>query len=415
VLTYLEDRGVRETIAMRDLTVIVRTQSGKESRWSGSSNVDGIAEASLEIVGPGETLTVEVDQKGEREPLAFGVVTPPASWAAQSRSTESAAAARPSKREGAIGLEVVVEGERLVVGWESTVWARAIDPGGDPARTTIVVTPEPGLVLDRASKVGCDGWAELRVVAQAHVVGVQIDAKDPEGRTGTWFGALPVAPGAFFIGSARSIPAGQAQTATLVAPNPRSVVYAEVDDEVGRVFASALTLSVEPGDPTPRARFAMPPLAPGLHWIVVSGEPRGAERLAGAAIAKPFLVGSAPGVQPEEACSIGPWLARRPAAGFPRWLAVDGMSTRGASNRSRHRAGLFIGLLSLFAAAVLEILLLTATSREARAMMLLAELDEPEAERERVTARSPGGGLAIALLVAMLGFALLAALMIAKA
>ena len=66
-------------------------------------------------------------------------------------------------------------------------------------------------------------------------------------------------------------------------------------------------------------------------------------------------------------------------------------------------------------AAVLEVLLLTAASREARAVMLLAELDEglEENAAERVTARTPGGGLAIALLGAMLCFALLAALMIA--
>jgi hypothetical protein len=91
------------------------------------------------------------------------------------------------------------------------------------------------------------------------------------------------------------------------------------------------------------------------------------------------------------------------------------MATRGAGNRSRHRAGLFIGLVSLFAAAVLEILLLTAASREARAALLLAELDGDEAQADRVTARSPGGGLVIGILVALLGFALLSALMIAKA
>ncbi len=203
----------------------------------------------------------------------------------------------------------------------------------------------------------------------------------------------------------------------LVAPNPRNVVYAEVDDDHGRVFAAALPVVVEQGDPVPRARLTIPGLANGLHWLVVSGEPRGAEHLAGAAIAKPFLVGASPEFK-ERLCGLGPWLAQRPPTnGFPRWLALDGMQTRGAKNRARHRMGLVIGLGSLLLAAVLEILLLTAASREARAVMMLAEREggAPDEDVGKVVTQAPGGGLAIAILVALLGFALLAALMIARA
>ncbi|MBX3207253.1 MAG: hypothetical protein KF764_19555 [Labilithrix sp.] len=417
VLTYLEDRGTRETLGVSDLTVIARSK-GHESRWSGASNADGVAEPSLALPGlaPNDPVEIEVRAAGDAEPLARGFVDwqSPA-WAREPTDDGARAAVRPSKREGAIALDVLVEGERLVVGEATPLWAHVGAPGGDASRVTLTLTPEAGLRLDEdTAKIGCDGWAEIAAVADGHVAGIQIDAKDPDGRHGTWFGALPVAPGAFFVGAPRFVRAGTKETAVLVAPNPRTVVYAEVDDERGRVFAAALPLAVEPGDPVPRARFAMPALAPGLHWIVVSGEPRGAERLAGAAIAKPFLVGDAPGVRPDEACSIGPWLAKRPATGFPRWLALDGMATRGAANRASHRLGLFIGLLALFAAAVLEVLLLTAAAREARAIMLLADLDEPAAARERVTAKPPGGGLAIALLVAVLGFALLAVLMLTK-
>ncbi|HVH46613.1 MAG TPA: hypothetical protein VM925_29935 [Labilithrix sp.] len=415
VLTYLEDRGVRETIAMSELTVIARSK-GKESRWSGASNADGIAEAALAIpdLAPNDPVEVEVRTKTEAEPLARGLVdwmSPP--WGGAPEGAGDRAAVRPSKRQGPIAIDVLVEGERLVVGFETTLWAHVIAP--DPARVKVDVTPEAGLRLEgEDAKVACDGWAKIAAVAEGHVAGMQVEAKDADGRKGVWFGALPVVPGAFFIGAPRFVPAAKAETAVLVAPNPRTVVYAEVDDERGRVFAAALPVVATSDDPVPRARFEMPPLAEGLHWIVVSGEPRGAERLAGAAVAKPFLVGGAPGVRTNEECSIGPWLARRPAAGFPRWLALDGMSTRGASNRASHRLGLFIGLASLFAAAVLEILLLTAAAREARAVMLLADLDDPESERERITAKTPGGGLVIALLVAVMGFALLAVLMIAK-
>jgi hypothetical protein len=184
---------------------------------------------------------------------------------------------------------------------------------------------------------------------------------------------------------------------------------------------------VEPGDPTPRARFALPPLAPGLYWLVVSGEPRGAERMAGAAVARTILVGdgrsglddaggdSGLAVDVHDACSLGPWLAQRPAPGFPRWTAVDGLPARSASNLFRHRLGLAIGIVSLLAAGILETLLLIAASREARVSLQLAELDEDDPAATKVTAKPPGGGLVVALLIAILGFALLAVLLVAKA
>ena len=418
ILTYLEDRGVRETIPIEDLSVVARAR-GKEARWTGASNADGIAEPPLAIADltTGDPVEIEVRSASESEPLARGAVGwHDVRWGSEPGAAERAAA-RPSRREGALGIDVLVEGERLVVGFETTLWIHVT--GADPAKVALEVKPEPGLLVEGTPRLACDGWAEVRGVAPAHVIGVQIDARG-DGPSGLWFGALPVAPGAFFVGMPRVIEAGKGAEAVLVAPNPRNVVYAEIDDTHGRVLAAALPLVVDATDPVPRARLPIPALAPGLHWLTVSGEPRGAERLAGAAIARPFLVvsangvGETDGVRAGEACSVGPWLARRPATGFPRWLAIDGMATRGAPNRARHRLGLFIGLVSLLAAAILEVLLLTAASREARAVLLLADLDDPAAPRTEVTARPPGGGLAVAILVAMLGFTLLAALMIAK-
>ena len=207
----------------------------------------------------------------------------------------------------------------------------------------------------------------------------------------------------------------------LVAPNPRDVVYAELDDTRGRVAAAALPVATEAGDPTPRARFELPPLVPGLYWLVVSGEPRGAEHMAGAAVSKAILVGDgtaglAPdsAVNVQDACMLGPWLAQRQAAGFPRWVALDGLPARSAENRFRHTVGLLIGVLSLLAAGILETLLLVAASREARVSFQLAELDEDDPSAQKVTAQPPGGGVVMAVLIAVLGLALLAVLLIAK-
>jgi hypothetical protein len=324
-------------------------------------------------------------------------------------------ALRPTKREGNIEIDVLVEGGRLVTGFPTAIWMRAKPPPGvSPATITFDTEPEPGLEIASTSKAGCDnGWAERNATALSHVVGITITASAPGGASGKWFGVLPVAAGAFLPSVARLVSEGSPVEAVLAAPNPRTVVYAEVDDESGRAFAAALPVKVEPSDATPRARFTIPPMAAGIHWLVVSGEPRGGEKLGGATIARPFLVGTPPGVEASKPCEVGPWLAQRPAPGFPRWIAVDGFPARNASNRTKHRVGLLIALVSLVSAALLEILLMSAAAREARIELQLAELDE-DATAEKVTARPPGGGLAIAFLAAVLGFALLAALIVMR-
>src|SRR3954463_10368101 len=50
LLTFLDDRGVKETIPMKGIEVVARSK-GHEARWKGESNADGIAEVSLEIEG----------------------------------------------------------------------------------------------------------------------------------------------------------------------------------------------------------------------------------------------------------------------------------------------------------------------------------------------------------------------------
>lgn len=427
VLTYLEDRGVRETVSIPDLTVVARSK-GQEARWRGSSNVDGVAEATFELAGlePNDPVELEVRTASEKDPLASGTIEwpSPSVWGRPPRDPERTSSLRPTRREGAIAIEPFVEGGRLVVGFETSIWLHLTAPALEAARAEVRVAPEVGLRVDRPEpKVACDGWAEAEAVAYGQIATTIITATErpshtgastKEARTGTWSGAFPVAAGAFFVEAPRFVPSAEPSVASLVAPNPRTVVYVEVDDERGRVHAAALTLTATSEAPVPRAKFEMPPLADGLHWIVVSGEPRGAEHLVGPAIAKPFLVGGAPAVLPDEACSIGPWLARRSAAGFPRSLALDGMATRGAANRGRHALGLVVGLVSLVTAALLEVFLLTSAARAAAAAMEVADLDDGPHERRAMTTKTPGGGLVVALLVAVLGFALLAVLMIAK-
>ncbi len=455
LLTFLDDRGVKETIPMKGIEVVARSK-GHEARWTGASNADGVAEVSLEMEGLafGDPLDLEVRIEGEKAPLAAGRATWGTPHDERSTSSTNAATARPTVRNGIVGLDVVVEGGRLIAGFPTSVWVRATTPAGMAPNSLVVeAEPEPGLLTDHDKLTPCaSGWTEFAMTAQAHVTGAGFTARrtvtgagaapeadagastdagvdagtdggtaSPKHPAGRWFGALPVAAGAFFISTPRTIAENKPSTVVLIAPNPRDVVYAELDDTRGRVTAAALKVATEAGDPTPRARFELPPLVPGLYWLVVSGEPRGAEHMAGAAVSKAILVGNGTaGLTPDsavnvqDACTVGPWLAQRQAAGFPRWVALDGLPARSAENRFRHTLGLLIGVLSLLAAGILETLLLVAASREARIALQLAELDEDDPSAQKVTAGSPGGGVVMAVLIAVLGLALLAVLLIAK-
>lgn len=409
LLTVLDDRGVRETVPMRGLRLEARDARGESATWEGASNLDGVAEATLAWNGkPVAPVHVVVRHADDPLPLAEGDV----GWAPFPPQGD-ARAARPTRREGELAVDVLVLGERLVPGFATDVWLRISGPG---SAVTVALDPEPGLQTSgtRACPATSAGtrWVQFSAVALGHVTALTLKATSGE-HEGSWAGQLPVAPGAFFVSLPNAAPPGvEGGSVTLVAPNPRTVVYAEIDDEEGRVFAAALPLATEPGDPIPRAKLQVPALAEGMHWLVVSGEPHGAEKLDGATVARPFLVTPrATAEDPlakEDACAEGPNVVTHPARGFPRTPALDGLPARSAKNRARRAAGLGIAFAALFTAALVDALLLAQIAREARARLAAATGDAAEAVAPR-----PGTTLAITLLLVVLGFLLLAALIVA--
>lgn len=418
MVTYYEERGVREAIAMKDLSVELRDVDGHEAHWTGASNEDGVAEITFTMPGAPVGLAFDARVAGDREPLAFGIIDllkappKPVDWPTASDRL-SAARVRPSKREGDLLMDVYLESGRLAVGTPHEVWVHVEPKDADAGAPSVHATPEVGLALAADdAKADCFGYARLEATALGHAASTQLEATGPHGEKGIWFGTLPTAPGAFSIQlpsvffSDESRP--EAREAIVIAPNPRKTAYVEVDDVEGRVWAAALPLAVEPGDPLPRAHVPLGHLAEGAYWLVASGDPRGAEKMSGATIARAFVVSPRNKCASCDGCQRGLASAQSLAGPTPRWLALDGIATRGARNRAQHRLGLYIGLVALGAAALLEALLLTQASREARAALAAADSDEPQ------KATSKSGNLVMALLVALLGFAFLAALMIAK-
>jgi len=391
--TLIEDRGVRETEARTGVTVHARSANGHEASWHGDTNEDGVAEALLDLPGVerGDAVDVDVTAAGAEEPLASGrIAWDDAAW----MNAAPGPFIRASKREGAVAIDVAILGERLVARLQTPLFVRvtARSDGRPVEGASIAADPDPGLdVVPSLATTCANGWARLDASPILFSAALSLHAQTTDGRAGDWFGELPVAPGAMDvrIGTAKS---GAPVHLDVRAPSERTA-YVEVDDERGRAFAAVTTLRSSAAGAT--ASFDVASLSPGLAWVVTSSEPRGAETLGGATLARPFLVAPNPG----DACAVGAYLALHPAGGFHRNVALDGFPGREEGNNARRKRGLGIALSSLAVASLLEVLLLVQASKGG--------------QRGVARARDVTNVIVI-ILLAVLGFGLLAALLLSR-
>jgi hypothetical protein len=251
-------------------------------------------------------------------------------------------------------------------------------------------------------------------------VALLLHAHGPDGKTGDWAGALFVSPGAAQIVARDRYAPEEQPLLDVVVPNVRRIAYLEIDDARGRAWGAALPLETSDGA-MPRAGVRAPKLAPGLYWAVASSDPTGAAQLGPGSIARPFFVAESdeaalafgtdaecsPPRDPREVHRVlGVCLALAGATAIPRWTALDGFAEKRSRDARRRARGLSIALGAIAVAMLLETLLLLRAAHGARVRLLASTSEEREA------LGAPGGragNVGIALLVALLGFALLAA------
>ena len=113
----------------------------------------------------------------------------------------------------------------------------------------------------------------------------------------------------------------------------------------------------------------------------------------------------------DDTCGVRAYLALHPAGGFHRWIALDGFVARKDANGVRRERGLAIALGSLAIASLLELVLLLQTARRGRNLVKGA-IDELEGGAALMK-RSSAGSVVIGVVLALLGFGLLAALLVA--
>lgn len=417
IVTFLDDRGVREAVHVSAVDVsVTEVTTGKVTHVVTDTNVDGVIELSVPLThAKSSELDVLVRTNDEPRPLSTGRVTVPRAPFGPNGAT--ARPARVTKRTGELVVDLYVTDEKLVVGYPVPSVVHVTRAGGAAvSNAEITLTADPGLDAEPFSRTCDDGYAFGNLRATFHTVGLTIAAKTPDGKEGTTFLALPVAHGAFYVDAAREVAPMAPFAVTVRAPGERKVAYAEIDDDDGRVFATTLALTPEPSGPS--AAFLAPPLPEGTYWIVTSGDPRGAEKLEGAAIARAINVRKDNKIPPS--CRERAALAMRPGFGFTRQELLDGLPERRSDDTKRARLGLAIALIGLFAAAVIETTLALRIAREARetiesAVRALDEEGSEVAPAARVTKRASAGSVVVGIALVVLGFALLAALLVWKA
>ena len=415
IVAFEEDGASREPMAGADLAVTARA-GGREARWQGTTDPDGVAEALLPLPGP-DGLWLEV-RRGDVL-LAGGDATTPATI--PPREPPAAAWMPFARRDGAIVIDVAVLGQRVAPGFPAVLLVHATDAvTREPVTSASVeLESDPSLLPGGRGQTDSRGWAQLVTTPVGLAVSAAVRARSPDGRAGQWTGGLFVSPGAAEVRTRLRWASDEEPVFELIAPTPRAIAYVEVDDAQGRVWAAAVPLAGAPGA-LPTASARAPRLSAGLYWVVCSSDAAGAARLGPGTAARPFFVApndeaalsfgtdplgcAAPGDPRELPAALASCLALARAAPVARWTALDGSSMQQARDRARRSRGLAVAVGAVVLAALLELMLLLRAAAASR-QRLRAEVDPDGAPSALARAWSVGA----ALLVALLGFALLAA------
>jgi hypothetical protein len=408
ILVEEEEHGLREPLAGVPVEVEARA-GGRTATWSGRTNPDGIAEAMLGL--PVED-GVEVDVRSSRSVLASGLGAP----APPRTETPASPWSKFARREGAIVLDVAVVGSRVAPGFGADVWVRALDTATrDPVPgAEVEAVDDPSLAsVTRGARTDSGGWCHFVVTPVGLAIGLELEARAPDGRKGKWTGGLFASPGAAAIATRARWTPDEPVEIEVSAPPTRSAVYVEVDDAGGRAWATWAALAAAPGS-TPRATIHAPKLPGGLYWAVAAGDARGAAALEAGTSARPFFVAASDeaaltmGTDPEGCApardlreadrALATCLALAVPRPVARWKVLDGFDAERGRGARRRSQGLAVALGAVGLAVLLEAALILRSAASARIDLGAAG-----------PAEKLPWSVAVAILAGLLGFALLAA------
>jgi hypothetical protein len=400
-----DDRGARSPLARFEVAVSARA-GASAAEWRGTTNEDGVAEALLAFPAtPAPAGAVDVEVRNGDTVLASGR----AAWPRVPAQAPVPPWMPFAQRTGPIALDVAVPSGHAAPGFATPVWVRATEAAG-PSRGARV--PGAAVAVERDTSVAsamaqtptdAEGWEEIDVVPVGLAVALHLTAKDRSGRTGEWIGGLTMSPGAAHIATRDRFSPDEPPAFDVTWPTARTAGYVEIDGADGRAWA---TTSLA-------ARVTAPPLGPGLYWVVASGDPAGSASLGSGSIGRPFAVAAgddaalaygadrdecgAPGDPRLPSRRLASCLAVTPIVPAPRWVALDGFAGARARDAAKRAQGLAVAVGAVLTAMALETVLLLRAALTAR-----------------VGLRSASSVVA-SVLVALLGFLLLAAFLLRAA
>jgi hypothetical protein len=420
LVAFRVNGAAREPFAHQPLDVSARA-GAVSSHWVGSTNDDGVAELQLPVAGT-EVVGLEILSGNDILAKGDARIPPPLE-----RPPVAPVWMPFAMREGPVVLDVAVLGQRLAPGFPASIWVRATDAATHARLEAVTFEPEGdgSLSFGAPSSRSVDGWGELTATAAGFAISLALHARTTDGRTGEWRGGLFESPGAVKIETRRRWGPDEAPAVTLVAPTPRAIEYFEIDDAVGRVWATAATL-VSASDGSSIATVFSPALPSGLYWAIAASDPAGASMLGPGTAVLPFFVApsdaaalqlgtdsaecAGSGAASPSPRALGPCLALATNAPIARWTALDGFLAKNAVLRQKHLRGMAIAVGAIVVAMALEALLMFRAAGQGRRQPIPAgdtrDDGDPGGRTTGELAMSPAFRSAVAILVALLGFAL---------
>jgi hypothetical protein len=408
LLRAVQSDGTRATpVPALDVRVRVRN-AGEERFWTGVTDATGHAEMWLDLKAPSSDPSLRVTAASTGDVLGEGMlVLDAASWQSGVRRQGGWL---PGRAQGALLLRVVLGEGALAVPFAGDVWVQVL---GEPGSTspsssgsasargaTAIAGARLDVELEGAELVvptlsappisDARGLVRLTLRPLEHAVALRLRATAPLG-TGSWYGALPVVPGALHA----SLEGGRV---SIRSPIERDVAYVSVVTESERLAGAILPLTAT-GDGAATGLFELPPLIRARierqpSWAVVSSED---DKRSPAVVGWPLAV--------EDAALLGPTTFDAPDR-----VLIDGVKQALANDealRSSRRSSAAQLLLGVGAALVV-LLLREIRGQPQRAGRSSQTPPGDQAPHDALELAPRAGVLALALGCVALGIAALA-------
>lgn len=369
------------------LRVEVKLADGRRVSFSGRPDAEGMAGVDIRVPGAPVHGPVEVvvSAPGDKQPLARGRVELSArAWLKPRRTFGGWMRGHMT---GDLRVRAAPGRGVFAVPYADPLWIEVRGPDGPVPHAKLSFRPE-GLDLsgEKGLETRDDGRAQVMVAPREFNVALRVAAVAPDGTRGEWYSTLPVVVGAMHA----QLASGKLEVRS---PIVRDRAYFAVMLPRARIAGAPLALRPD-GRGGSLAQVRLPALPTGPLWGVVSSEP---ELSSESTVGWPLGVELGGGDPPS-------------ARVVPDQLLLDGLIDASHRDQARRkRARLLAGLFSIFALALVAVLLVLRVRKSERELSdHLARAGEGSDETERIAERGTGWLLLIAVLCLGLGFLVVA-------